>query len=215
MGLCQMLTKGHSMYNGKKLLQLRVSGIHISSHHCKPPFFFGSRPPLDIFWRAVYNYFSTLFILAFGRSYDVKNLLKFIIMLLRKIEKTLRKISQWKSWKSALEKSGRLHFPLPKYERTPFCYLIFCFAPSPASCENANNSHLILFHILLVRNILRQRGRFICERFSFAFYYLLYYIVNSKVLLFANNYHLHCIRIWISFAFANNSHLNIIIVWIS
>ena len=25
-GLCQMLTKGHSMYNGKKLLQLRVSG---------------------------------------------------------------------------------------------------------------------------------------------------------------------------------------------
>ena len=26
MGLCQMLTKGHSMHNGEKLLQLRVSG---------------------------------------------------------------------------------------------------------------------------------------------------------------------------------------------
>ena len=41
MGLCQMLTKGHSMYRGEteKLLQLRVSGILVSSHHCKPPFF--------------------------------------------------------------------------------------------------------------------------------------------------------------------------------
>ena len=149
------------------------------------PHFFGSRPPLDIFWRVVYNYFCYYFILVFGRSYDVKNLLKYIIMLLRKIEKALRKISQWKAWKIALEKSGRLHFPLPKYERTPFCYLIFCFAPSPAFRENENNSHLILFHILLVRNILQQRGRFICKSFAFAFYYLLYYIVNSKVLLFA------------------------------
>ena len=82
--------------------------------HLKPPaqtpIFFGSRPPLDIFWRAVYNYFCCYFILAFGRSDDVKNLLKYIIMLLRSIEKTLRKISQWKSWKSALDESGRLHF---------------------------------------------------------------------------------------------------------
>ena len=101
---------------------------------------------------------------------------------------------------------------LPKPEAKPFCYLIFCFTPSPASHANENNSFLILFHILLVRNILRQRGHFICERLTFAFYYLLYYVVNSKVLLFANNYHLHCIRIWISFAFANNSHLNIIII---
>ena len=49
MGLCQMLTKGHCMYNGKKLLQLRVSGIHISSHHCKPPFF-SAPPPLLTFF---------------------------------------------------------------------------------------------------------------------------------------------------------------------
>ena len=97
MGLCQMLTKGHSMYNGKKLLQLRVSGILISSQPCKPPFFRFPPPPLDIFWRMVYNYFCCYFILVFGRSYDVKNLLKYIIMLLRRIEKTLRKISQWKS----------------------------------------------------------------------------------------------------------------------
>ena len=51
--------------------------------------------------------------------------------------------------------------PLTINEAKPFCYLIFCFTPSPAFRENANNSHLILFHILLVRNILRQRGRFI------------------------------------------------------
>ena len=85
--------------------------------------------------------------------------------------------------------------PLTINERTPFCYLIFCFPPSPASYANENNSHLILFHILLVRNILRQRGRFICKAFAFAFYYLLYYVVNSKVLLFANNYHLNIIII--------------------
>ena len=96
-GLCQMLTKGHSMYNGKKLLILRSGGIHISSHQHKPPFFFGSAPPLDIFWRVVYNYFCCYFILAFGRSYDVMNILKCIIMLLRKIEKILKKFSQWKS----------------------------------------------------------------------------------------------------------------------
>ena len=53
--------------------------------------------------------------------------------------------------------------PLTFNEAKPFCYLIFCFTPSPASHANANNSHLILFHILLVRNILHQRGRFICE----------------------------------------------------
>lgn len=110
--------------------------------HLKPPaqtpIFFGSRPPLDIFWRVVYNYFSTLFILAFGRSYDVMKILKYIIMLLRKIEKTLRKFSQWKSWKSALEASGRLHLPLPKYERTPCDILIFLLSTKPSflrKCE--------------------------------------------------------------------------------
>ena len=48
MGLCQMLTKGHCMYRGEteKLLQLRVSGIHISSQPCKPPFFRFPPPPL-------------------------------------------------------------------------------------------------------------------------------------------------------------------------
>ena len=49
MGLCQMLTKGHSMYNGKKLLQLRVSGILVSSHQHKPPFFSAPAPLLTFF----------------------------------------------------------------------------------------------------------------------------------------------------------------------
>ena len=51
MGLCQMLTKGHSMYRGEteKLLQLRVSGILVSSHHCKPPFFSVPAPLLTFF----------------------------------------------------------------------------------------------------------------------------------------------------------------------
>ena len=81
--------------------------------------------------------------------------------------------------------------PLTINGAKPFCYLIFSFATNPAFRENENNSHLIFFLILLVRNILQQRGRFICKRFAFAFYYLLYYIVNSKVLLFANNYYLN------------------------
>lgn len=160
----------------------------------------------------MYNYFCYYFILAFGRSYNLKNLLKYIIMLLRKTEKILQKISQRKSWKSALAASGRLLSPLTINKRTPFCYLIFPLLAKPTTRGNANNSHLILFHILLVRNILQQRGRFICKSFSFAFYYLLYYIVNSKVLLFANNYHLRCVIIWISFAFEYLLHLNIIII---
>ena len=60
MGLCQMLTKGHSMYNGKKLLQLRVSGIHISSHQHKPPFFFGSAPLLTFFGEWCIIIFATI-----------------------------------------------------------------------------------------------------------------------------------------------------------
>ena len=94
MGLCQMLTKGHCMYRGRpKNSSSCVSVEYTSQANTANPHFFRLRPPLDIFWRVVYNYFSTLFILAFGRSDDVKNLLKYIIMLLRKIEKTLRKIS--------------------------------------------------------------------------------------------------------------------------
>ena len=110
MGLCQMLTKGHCMYRGGlKNSSSCVSVEYTSQATSTNPHFFRLRPPLDIFWRAVYNYFCCYFILVFGRSYDVKNLLKFIIMLLRRIEKTLRKISQWKSWKIALDESGRLH----------------------------------------------------------------------------------------------------------
>ena len=90
MGLCQMLTKGHSMYRGGlKNSSSCVSVEYTSQATSTNPHFFRFPPPLDIFWRVVYNYFSTLFILAFGRSDDVKNLLKFIVMLLRKIEKIL------------------------------------------------------------------------------------------------------------------------------
>ena len=102
MGLCQMLTKGHCMYRGRpKNSSSCVSVEYSSQAYTANPRFFGSRPPLDIFWRVVYNYFSTLFILAFGRSYDVKNLLKYIITLLRKIEKILTS-RHWKNlhWRS-------------------------------------------------------------------------------------------------------------------
>ena len=98
-------------------------------------------------------------------------------------------------------------------ERTPFCYLIFPLATKPTTRGNENNSYLILFLILLVRNIFWQKGRFVCKRFSFAFYYLLYYVVISKVLLFANNYHLEIVCIWKSFLFGNYNHLIIIFVW--
>lgn len=102
--------------------------------------------------------------------------------------------------------------PLTINEAKPFCSLIFPLLAKPTTRGNENNSHLILFHILLVRIILQQRGRFICKSFAFAFYYLLYYVVNSKVLLFVNNYHLHCILICKSFAFANHNHLIIIFI---
>ena len=61
-----MLTKGHSIYRGEteKLLQLRDGGILLSSHQHKPPFFRFPPPPIDIYEFQVYNYFSTLFILA-------------------------------------------------------------------------------------------------------------------------------------------------------
>ena len=51
MGLCQMLTKGHSVYRGEteKLLILRSGGILISSQPCKPPFFRFAPPLLTFF----------------------------------------------------------------------------------------------------------------------------------------------------------------------
>ena len=49
-GLCQMLTKGHSMYRGDR----KTPPVACQwNTHLKPPaqtpIFFGSRPPLDIF----------------------------------------------------------------------------------------------------------------------------------------------------------------------
>ena len=94
MGLYQMLTKGHCMYRGRpKNSSSCVSVEYTSQANPANPHFFGSRPPLDIFSVQVYNYFCCYFILVFGWSDDVKNLLKYIIMLLRRIAKALRKIS--------------------------------------------------------------------------------------------------------------------------
>ena len=63
MGLCQMLTKGHSMHNGKKLLQLRRSGIPVSSPHLALPIFPDS-PPSPIDFSAVQG-----FLLIFTGNY--------------------------------------------------------------------------------------------------------------------------------------------------
>ena len=91
---------------GKKLLQLRVSGILLSSHQHKPPFF-RFPPPLRLFiggsGRVIYlgydviaKWNKKIFDNATELCYNsqrkiMKNLLKFIIMLLRKIEKILQK----------------------------------------------------------------------------------------------------------------------------
>ena len=90
MGLCQMLTKGHSMYRGdRKPPPVACQWNTRLKPTLQTPFFSVRTPPLDIFRRVVYNYFCYYFIMLAGRSYDVKNLLKFIVMLLRKIEKIL------------------------------------------------------------------------------------------------------------------------------
>ena len=170
------------------------------------PHFFGSHPPLDIFWRVVYNYFCCYFILAFGRRLYLMKILKFIIMLLRKIEKILHS-GRWKICTGGVRAFA---LPLTIHGAKPFHNLIFPLLAKPTTRGNENNSHLILFPVLLVRNILQQRGHFICKSFAFALYYLLYYIANSKVLLFANNYYLRCVVIWISLLFEYHNHLNII-----
>ena len=91
MGLCQMLTKGHCMYRGdRKTPPVACQWNTRLKPTLQTPIFFGFTPPLDIFRRLMYNYFCYYFILVFGWSYDVKNLLKCIVMLLRKIEKILR-----------------------------------------------------------------------------------------------------------------------------
>ena len=97
-------------------------------------------------------------------------------------------------------------------ERTPCNNLIFPLLAKPSSRGNENNSYLIFFLFLLVRIILQQRGRFICKSFSFAFYYLLDYIVNHKVLLFENHLHLHNIIICKTFTFENRYYLIIICI---
>ena len=56
-------------------------------------------------------------------------------------------------------------------EAKPFCYLIFCFTPSPALRQTQIILFWYFFPFLLVRNILCQKGRFICEQLSFTFYY--------------------------------------------
>ena len=115
-----------------------VSVEYSSQANPANPHFFGSRPPLDIFWRVVYNYFCCYFILVFGRSYDVKNLLKYIIMLLRKIEKTLRKISQWKSWKICTGRVRAFATPTPKIRKNSVQHFNFsttCQAQPSWKCE--------------------------------------------------------------------------------
>ena len=61
MGLCQMLTKGHSMYIGEteKLLILRSGGILVSSPHLALPIFPDS-PPSPIDFSAVQGFFTFL-----------------------------------------------------------------------------------------------------------------------------------------------------------
>lgn len=65
MGLCQMLTKGHSIYRGESKNSSSCVTVEYSSQaNTANPHFFGSTPPIDIYEFQVYNYFSTLFILA-------------------------------------------------------------------------------------------------------------------------------------------------------
>ena len=134
MGLCQMLTKGYSMSRGKNSSYCVAVEYTSQANPANPHFFRFPPPPLDIFWRVMYNYFSTLFILVFGRSYDLKNLLKFIITLLRKIEKILHSGCQ-----KIFTGGVRAFAPLTAInEAKPFCYLIFPLLAKPSSswkCE--------------------------------------------------------------------------------
>ena len=124
----------------------------------------------------------------------------------------------WKnsrSWKRKIctGKFRGFALPSPKTRSKAASQFNFPLLAKPTSRENENNSHLILFHILLVRNIFQQRGHSICKSLAFAFYYLLDDVVNSKVLLFALRCYLNIIHIWISLAFEYHNRLEIVFVW--
>ena len=156
MGLCQMLTKGHCMHKGRPKNSSSCVSVEYSSQATSTnPHFFGFHPLPCWFLGGSgrFIYFCYDIILT-GRElwFDFH-----YVIIIKPVGKSL----QWKSWKTALDGAGRLHPPLTINGAKPFCYLIFPLLAKPTTRGNENNSHLILFHILLVRNILQQRGRFI------------------------------------------------------
>lgn len=214
MGLCQMLTKGHSMHNGKNSSSC-VTMEYSSQANTANPHFFGSAPLPRWFLGRLDNLFIFVAILYWLGGVVIWFPLCYNKMLLRKNWKNWKKICPAKIVETRTGRGRAFDPPLIINGAKPFCYLIFPLLAKPTTRGNENNSHLIFFHILLVRIILQQRGRFICKSFSFAFYYLLYYVVNSKVLLFVNNYHLRCVIICKSFSFENHNQIIIICIWIS
>mgnify|MGYP003517713846 CR=1 FL=1 len=153
------------------------------------PHFFGSHPPLDIFWRVVYNYFCCYFILAFGRSYDAMKILKFIIMLLRKIEKILHS-GKWK-----ICTGGVRVFALPSPKTRSEAVLLFNFS-TPCQAQ-----------LLVETKIIRI--------WYFFLFCLLEISCNREGVLFANNFHLHFIIFWMMLLIQKYYYLRIIIICVA
>ena len=91
MGLCQNLTKGHSMSRGElKNSSYCVAVEYPSQATSTNPHFFGSHPPLLTFfgeWCIIIS--ATILYWHLDGVIILNNLLKFIVMLLRRIEKIL------------------------------------------------------------------------------------------------------------------------------
>ena len=185
-----MPTKGHCMYRGRPKNSSSCVSVEYSSQATTAnPHFFGSHPPLDIFWRAVYNYFCCYFILVFGWSDDVKNLLKCIVMLLRKIEKILRS-GKWKNlhWRSQ-------GVCTPSHIQRKNAVLLFNFS-TPCQAQLLGKMQIILiwyfFFFCLLKTFCNREG------VLFANHFHLHFIIFCIMLLIQKYYYLHNISICIT-----------------
>ena len=137
----------------------------------------------------------------------MRNLLKYIIMLVGKLQKTLRKISQWKSWKIGTGKVRAFALPTPKIRKNAVRHFNFS---TPCQVQLPVKMRIILIWYFFTFCLLEIS----CDREGvlFALHSHLLFIIFCIILLIQKYYYLEIISIWISFAFEYYNHLPSIII---